>query len=188
MSLVFFDFETGGILPTHPDIQLAAIAVAPDWTEIECFQAKILFDEAKAEPEALKINHYDREVWRKEGLGEGIVVSNFTAFLKRHGSIEMISKAGSPYSVARLAGHNAATFDGPRMKALFQRNNQFLPAHPQVLCTLQRALWYATETGTAFKSLKLGELCKHFSIEFPEQHDALADCRAAVKLARALRG
>lgn len=187
MTTVYFDFETAGVEPHFPDIQLAAVAVDAAWVELEAFQMKIQFDEAKADPEALKINHYDPEVWAKEAQPEALVVARFAQFLNRHKSIEMISKAGRPYSVARLAGHNAATFDGPRLKAMFQRHAQFLAAHPQVLDTLQNAMWYAYYTGTKFKSLKLSALCEHFGIPFPDAHDALADCRASMAVAKMLR-
>lgn len=187
MSLVFFDLETGGLEPRHPDIQLAAVALAPDWTELEAFQQKIQFGEAKADREALEINHYDPALWSREAQPEALVVAKFAEFLNRHKSVEMISKAGRTYSVARLAGHNAATFDGPRLRAMFARRSQFLPAHPQVMCTLQRALWYAMETGTAFKSLKLSALCEHFGIAIDGAHDALADVRMSIALAKRLQ-
>lgn len=187
MTTIYFDFETGGIEPHHPDIQLAAVAVDATWVELEAFQMKIQFDEAKADTEALKINHYSADVWKAEAQPEALVVARFSQFLDRHKSVEMISKKGWPYHIARLAGHNAATFDGPRLKAMFQRHAQLLAAHPQVMCTLQRALWYAVETGTAFKSLKLSVLCEHFGIPLPDAHDALADVRGSIALARALR-
>src|SRR5579863_8386229 len=154
MSIVFFDFETGGIPFDKPEIQLAAIAVAPDWSELATFEQKIKFDESKADPEALKINHYSKEAW-SDAMAEPGVVAAFSNFLKQHSSVEMTSKAGKPYSVARLAGHNAATFDGPRLKMMFDRAAMFCPAHPQVLCTLQRAMLFSIETGTKFKSLSL---------------------------------
>ena len=39
MALVFFDFETGGVLPSHPNIQLAAVAVNDDFAEMESYEA-----------------------------------------------------------------------------------------------------------------------------------------------------
>jgi DNA polymerase III epsilon subunit-like protein len=188
MTIVWFDFETGGLTPDKPNIQLAAIAIDTEWKELETFERKLKFDEATADPEALKMNHYDPAVWENEAIPEGIAVADFGAFLKRHRSVDMLSKrTGKPYSVARLAGHNAASFDGPRLQAMFKRHDAFLPAHPQVLCTLQRALWYAIETGTKFESLKLEALCKHFGIEIPDAHDALVDVRASISLAHVMR-
>lgn len=189
MSIVFFDLETGGVQPEHPDIQLAAVALDYPWDEIETFEAKIQFEEAAADPEALKLNHYDRDLWKLESKPERVVVKEFSEFLNRHRSVEMVSKrTGRPYGVARLAGHNAITFDNPRLQAMFQRHGVFLPAHPQVLCTLQRCLWYAVESGVKFESLKLGSVCQHFGIPLPEAHDALADVRGSIAIARKLKG
>lgn len=186
MTTIYFDFETGGVELHHPDIQLAAVAVDAAWTELQAFQMKIQFDEAKADPEALKINHYDPAVWAKEAQPEALVVARFSQFLNRHKSIEMISRAGRPYSVARLAGHNAATFDGPRLKAMFQRHAQFLPAHPLVLDTCQRALWHAQETGFTHENFKLPTLCRDFGIPL-KAHEALADVRGCIALAKSLK-
>lgn len=185
MSLVFFDLETGGVLSHHPDIQLAAIAVDEDWNELDTFEAKIKFAITKADPEALKMNHYDPEIWEREALAESIVVELFYNFLEPYKCIQLVSKrTGNPYSVARLAGHNGATFDGPRIQAMFNRHKRFLPAHPQVMCSLQRALWYAVENGVKFESLKLSSLCAHFGIPLPGAHDALADVRGAIAVSK----
>ena len=59
MALVFFDFETGGVLPSHPNIQLAAVAVNDDFAEMESYETKIQVNESDADPEA------DRAKWRK---------------------------------------------------------------------------------------------------------------------------
>ncbi len=186
-SCVVFDTETGGLLPQHPTIQLAAIAVAPDWSELGTFEVKIQFDEKDADPKALEVNHYDPMVWAAQAIPEREALERFAAFLGAHKSIEMVSKrTGRPYSVARLAGHNAATFDGPRLFEAFRRHGLFCPAHPQVLCTLQRAMWYAVETGTKFDSLKLSYLAEYFGVPTTGAHDAEADCRMAIGIAKAL--
>ncbi len=186
ITTVYFDLETGGLEPWHPDIQLAAVAIGPDWSELASFNEKIQFDESAADPEALKLNHYDKEVWAKTALTIPALVQKFSAFLNGHKALEMVSKrTGQPYSVARLAGFNAATFDGPRIRAIYK--NQFLPAHPIPLCVLQRALWWFHEKQEKPENYKLGTLCKFFGIELSEAHDALADVRATVALARKLQ-
>ena len=90
--------------------------------------------------------------------------------------------------MARLAGHNAATFDGPRLKDAFQRYEMFLPAHPLVMCSLQRAMWYAFETGTKFENLKLETLARHFGVPVDDStHTPLTDCRLAIAITRAMQ-
>ena len=186
---VYFDLETGGVEPHHPDIQLAAIAVDCDtWAEVEAFESKIQFDESKADPKALEMNHYSAADWSAAPtLVE--VVSKFTRFIDRHKSFEMISqRTGWPYQVARLVGHNAATFDGPRLKAMFQRHGRFLPADMRVRDTCQRALWYFDERPAlpSPENYRLATLCRYFGIPVEDTHEALADVRLTIALARAL--
>lgn len=190
MSLVVFDSETGGLTLADPTIQLAAVALGPDLTELEAFNVRIQFDESNVDPQALAMNHYDADLWKREAIPERNALDDFAMFLKRHASVEMISKAkGTPYYVARLAGYNAADFDGPRLKNHFQQHSLFLAAHPRVLCVLQRAQWWFQEHPEAKPpaDMKLGTVCHHFGIPVGDAHDALVDCRLTVRLMRALR-
>lgn len=186
-ATIYFDFETGGLQAHHPNIQLAAIAVDQDFSVLGEMECKIQFDESKAEPEALKINHYSPEEW-KNAVPERFALSKFAAFLEPFKCIPMVSKrTGKEYSVAKLAGHNAATFDGPRLKEAFQRNQIFLPADPRVRCTCQRAMWWFDERGERPADFKLETLCKYFGIDTAGNHDAFTDVRLTIELAKALR-
>jgi DNA polymerase III epsilon subunit-like protein len=188
--LVIFDLETGGVEPRHPDIQLAALVVDGD-REVGAFHARIIFDVAACDPEALKMNSYDAELWKAEALPEHVVIAQFARFLDPYRSIERVSKrTGRPYTIAKLAGHNAQRFDGPRLRAMFERHDRFLPADTYgVLDTWQRALWWFHETGAAPpKSFKLPDLCQYFGIEVPEGvHDARADVALTSQLIKRLR-
>ena len=186
---VYFDLETGGVEPTRPDIQLAAIAVdEASGNELETFEAKITFDAATADTEALALNHYSPEAWTS-AEHERIVAAKYASFLNRYRYLACLSKrTGKTFTVAKLVGHNAATFDGPRLRALFARHDLFLPADPRVRCTCQRALWWFDERAIVPKDYKLATLCEYFGIAVAESHEALADVRATVALARALQG
>jgi len=187
MSIVFFDFETGGLMPTSPNIQLAAVAVDDNWAEIEKYEAKIQFDVTQADPEALRINHFDADTWKQMAIPERDVIITFTSFLKRHATVAMTSKrTGQKYYVARLAGHNAATFDGPRLTQMYGRN--FLPAHPQVLDTIQLAMWHWLGRDDKPVNLRLESICKHLGVELDNAHDALCDVRGSIAIARSLIG
>jgi DNA polymerase III epsilon subunit-like protein len=189
MTVVFFDLETGGLEDHHPDIQLAAIAVNEEsWSELSSFEAKIQFDEAKADPEALKVNHYDAAEWARVALPPAQVVERFGRFLNQFKSLSMVSKrTGNPYMVAKLAGHNGDRFDGPRLQRLFKAHERFLPADPRVRCTAQRAMWYFDERGLLPpEDYKLATLCRYFQIDVAGAHDALTDVRLAAKLAQAM--
>ena len=54
-TTVFFDFESGGTEPEHPNIQLAAIAVR-GWKEVDAFERKIDFIESDCDPAAIALN------------------------------------------------------------------------------------------------------------------------------------
>ncbi len=183
---VFFDLETGGLGAEHPDIQVAAIAVM-NWEELEVFEAKIEFDVSKADPEALAINSYSAEGWAKAAQPEQMVVAGFGQFLRKHASIPKISQRGHPYLIARLAGHNASKFDAPRLLAMFQRRGAFLAADAfRPLDTLQLALWHFAGREDEPGDYKLGTLAQTLGIEESGAHDALADARTAMQIARIL--
>jgi DNA polymerase III alpha subunit (gram-positive type) len=184
--IVFFDFETGGVTDEAPDIQLAAVAVDKNWNEIGVFEEKIAFDVTLAAKEALDLNHYTLEGW-KNAKEPGDVVRLFCKFLNDFKVVQMVSKrTNNPYMVARLAGHNVATFDMPRLRRIFGAS--FLPADPRALDTLQRALWFAQETGDWPENFRLETLCKHFGLEAIGAHDALADVRMSIALAKHFSG
>ena len=191
-KFIAFDLESGGLTPAHPDIQLAAVAIdEATWGEIDVFQRKIQFNIDQADPHALEINHYDPAVWEREAVTEHACVSEFRRFVDRHKSLDLWSQRTSKtYPAARLVGHNAATFDGPRLKAMFDRHGYFLPADLRVRCTVQRALWFFDEHPELARprDMKLATLATYFGIPVAGAHDALADVRLTIALARALAG
>jgi DNA polymerase III epsilon subunit-like protein len=184
--MIVFDFETSGTEDKHQPIQLAAAAVDSNWDILTTFEMKILFDESVADPKALEINHYDRNVWVNEARQPTVVISHFDNFIGQYKSIQMVSKrTGRPYSVARLAGHNAVTFDMPRLKRMY--GERFLPAHPIVLDSLQLALWHFQGQEKQPENYQLKTLLDFLGIPFPDAHDALADVKATVLLIKALK-
>jgi DNA polymerase III epsilon subunit-like protein len=187
MITVFFDFETGGIRDDSPSIQLAAIAVNQEFRELGSFEQKIAFDEAAADPQALAINHYDRDKWT-QAKPPAEVARLFAQWLRPFSCVEKISRQGTPYSVARLAGHNAAVFDGPRLRRMFEEARMFCPVELHVRDTLQRALWWFDDNGIEPASFRLTELCKHFRIPVDGAHDALTDVRLAIAVSKAMNG
>lgn len=187
MKTVYFDLETGG-LNDEPVIQLAAVAVNANWSEAGTFEQKITFDPATCDPEALKLNGYSEDAWKGSVL-PGFAAQKFAAFVKPHSTVEMVSKrTGAPYSVARLAGYNALTFDLPRLRGLF--GEMFFPCSYHVRDVLQRAMFYFDEHPEAEKpkDLKLGTVCAYFGISVDGAHEALSDVRMTVALHRKLAG
>ncbi|MCI0459682.1 MAG: 3'-5' exonuclease [Gemmataceae bacterium] len=186
---MFIDLETGGLETWRPIIQIAAVAVTSSLRELESFEAKLLFDERVAAPEALRKAHYHPARWQREGRPARLVAEELTAFLKRHATLDLASAKGRRYEVAQLVAHNAS-FDGSFLQAWFDRLGLFLPGHYRVLCTLQRAVWlfHEDKSLTPPADFKLGTLCQYFGVRLrPEEaHDALADVRATVELYRAM--
>lgn len=189
-AAIYVDLETGGLLDDSPIIQLAAIAVdEATGAEVDTFQRKIRFNESAASPEALALNHYDRAVWELEAVEPVDAVRDFELFLQPHRCVEMRSRAGLVYRVAKLCGHNAATFDGPRLQRLFKAHGVFLPADPRIRCTIQRAMWFFDERPKLKppQDFKLATLAAYFAIPTDGAHDALADVRMTIALAREIR-
>lgn len=188
-TTIFLDFETGGLTDAHPNIQLAAIAVK-DWREVDVFEKKIFFDVKACDAEALLVNGYTAERWAGAPF-EADVASLFLQWLRPHADLTLISKRGTPYRTCRLAGHNIATFDGPRLRTMMDRHlaGVFWPGcwwYP--LDTYQRAIWWFTERGLPMPAnFQLQTLAAHFGIASQgTAHDALADVRTCAKVAKEL--
>jgi DNA polymerase III epsilon subunit-like protein len=186
---VFFDLETGGPDPKrHPIIQIAAIAVDHDLEVIEAFEAKIQFDKQRANAHSLRKNHYHPGIWAREAKDAKTVARDFSSFLRRHATADLLSAQGKSYRVAQLVAHNAA-FDGPFLAAWFEKLDVYLPARRLVLCTMQLAMWqFATGQLTPPANYQLATLCEHFGVSFhaATAHDALGDVTATVQLFRAI--
>lgn len=189
-QLVFVDLETGGLDPKrHPIIQLAAVAVDQRLDAVEAFEAKIQFDERKANAHSLRKNHFHRGIWAREAREQNVVARDFATFLKRHATVPALSAQGKSYQVAQLVAHNAA-FDGPFLQTWFDKQDMYLPAKRLVLCTMQLAMWQFTVSGARPPpNFQLATLCEYFAVPFhaAAAHEALADVTATVRLFQALR-
>lgn len=186
--LVVFDLETSGLREdVHDVVQFAAIAVDEQWRELETLELKVHFDVTRADRQALEINGYDAAVWEKEALVAPLARGRIADFLRRHSTLTKTSRAGKPYTVARVCGHNAATFDGRFLAAWFKRADQFLPAACfEALDTLALARWASFVTPPGPRDHKLGSLCEWLGVVHGGAHEALADVRATVEVARRL--
>ena len=196
-KIVVFDLETAGLDIGKPIIQIAAVAVDTwdQWRELGTFEVKIQFSEDDADAEALAINSYDPDTWKREATCPSLAASRFSAFLNQYRCVTCISKRGKPYQVAKLCGHNASGFDGPRLRHFYgemlrnpgEQYGPFLPAHPSVLDTWQLAEWYFQVGGISPPpDFKLETLCGYFNIPIEGAHDALTDVRATAALAKKL--
>ena len=186
---VVFDLETGGLEAHRPIIQIGAIAVDEDFNELEVFEVKIRFDEAKPCPDALRRIHYRRAEWKRSAVAPKKAAWDFARFLRRHATVEVFRRDLSVFRVAQLVSHNSQ-FDGPFLMAFFERLAIFLPASYRVFCTLQRAYWLFHENPHLPQpdDYRLGTLCEYFDVPLipADAHEALADVRATVGLLQAM--
>lgn len=188
-QLVLFDLETGGLEPSRPIIQIAAIAVDRHLSEREVFEVKIQFDESEACPDALRRIHYRRAEWKRSAVSPKKAAWAFSRFLRKHASVEVLRRDMTSFRVAQLASHNSS-FDGPFLTTWYDRLGIFLPASYRVFCTLQRAYWHFQEHPDLVPpdDFRLATLCEYFGVPLHpnEAHEALADTRAALGLYRAI--
>lgn len=185
MTVVYVDLETGGVEPHHPTIQLAAMAVDESGSPLGTFEQKIAFNEAEADPEALALNHYDPALWK--GMpGPSLTAGLFSRWLRPYQCVTLTSKrTGNPYTVARLAGYNAASFDAPRLRQMFGAS--FFPCEFLVRDVLQVALFYFDSRDDKPENFKLATVARYFGFSVENAHDALADVRLTVAVHLALK-
>ena len=189
-KIVFFDLETTGLDPKrHAILQVAAVAVDESFNDLETFEAKIRFDERRANRNSLRKTHYHRGVWVRRALDAGEAAKRFADFLRRHASVTKLGSDGEPFQLAQLVAHNAP-FDTAFLQVWYERLCLFLPVRYQVFCTLQRALWYFQEHPDEMPPVdfKLATLCNYFGVPFhaANAHDAVGDVNATVALYRAM--
>jgi len=190
-NLVVVDLETGGLETHRPIIQIAAIAVDDEFNELEVFEVKVKFDEAKACPDALRRIHYRRAEWKRSAVAPKKAAWAFARFLRRHATVELYRRDLSVFRVAQLAAHNSQ-FDGPFLTEWFNRLDIFLPASYRVFCTLQRAYWLFQDNPDLPPpdDFRLGTLCEYFGVPLnpADAHEALADVRATIGVLREMSG
>lgn len=184
-TVIYFDFETGGLKPEHPNIQIAAVAVL-NGEEVDSFERKLEFNPAVCDRKALELNSYDVDVWAREAVPQKAGCNAFLGFLRKHADTTLTSaRTGRPYDVALIGGHNVAAFDIPRLRDW--AGPLFIPAcwwYP--LDTYQRAIWWFHERGERPSDFKLATLAQHFGIDHSGAHDAFEDVRMCAALAQRL--
>jgi DNA polymerase III epsilon subunit-like protein len=187
-ACVFFDLETGGLSYDSPIIEYAGVAVdMKEWKELESFETKIQFDPKSCDPTALRINNYKEEDW-KGSIDEEKFLQIHTSFLNRYADVRQISRAGRPYFVTNVGGHNVASFDVDRLSRLYKRRGKFLPIFfSGSLDTLRLAAWAFLHADKKPEKYNLMALCDFFEYEWTgKAHTALADVRATIFIAQRL--
>lgn len=183
---VYFDLETGGLEPGRfPVIQFAAVVVNEKWEELEALEMKIAFRPGDCDPSALAVNGYTAEAWANAER-ETVAMDKIDALMRKYADVQKISAKGKPWSVARVAAHNA-TFDCEHIRAWFKKHGRFLVAGTyEPLDTLALARWYSSNHPSPPENHKLETLCRWLDVPLLQAHDAMADIRATVGVAKVL--
>lgn len=203
--IVAIDIETGGLawwphliggcpIPMSPVIQVGAIAADEDddLRELETLNVLVRFDPSQCSPEALSLNHYDEKRWALEAIPNSEAIAKVGNFLSRHAAVEKLSKAGRPYRVAQLLGHNVAGFDAPFLRSWFQQQGTFFPADFFPLDTISLAKLFevaaSVEQGgrRMFSDLKLATVAATLGVPLGDAHDALGDVRTTLEIYRVM--
>ena len=196
--IIFYDIETGGLHFDSPIIELAAIAVeAGTYKELDTIDMKIEFStkDPNVSMEALGVNKFSAEVWEKFSIPPADAAIKFAHFLREHATAEKRSSDGNEYTIAKLAGHNAQTFDSPMILNWFKKHGSrkdrvrdpFFPALRLTLDTVQLADWFFWNNPSLPQpeNLKLETLADYFRLSRPD-HSALNDIRTTLELAKTI--
>lgn len=184
-ATIYVDIETGGVDRNHPVIQVAAAAFRGR-EEVESFERKLRFNASACDPDALKMNSYDRETWAHHAVEPAVAVADLAAFTRRYATLKLTSKRGRPYTAAKVGGYNCATFDFPRLRRLVDDHGVWWPArwwYP--LDVYHRVIWWFEENDDRKEpeNYQLPTVAAYFGIETDDAHDALADVRITAAVA-----
>ena len=207
-KIVFYDTETTGtgtrlnedgkeykVEEQIIQIAAAAFSTGPTWQKLDAFERKLIFNVEQADPEALKINHYDPEVWAREAVPPAVAAADFAKFVDRYRSVHRVGKdSGKSYQVTRMAGHNVLGFDNEWVEHwlrssghLFKGGKWFSGDIWGALDTRSSACEWELVTGdhTPNGSRRLEDLAAHFGIKYAA-HDALADVMANARVLKTM--
>lgn len=194
-KIVWLDIETDKLDPVAAQpIQVACIATDRiTLEEIDSIELKVNFREYHANLEALKRNHYDFDVWSKEALLPEKALETLTDFFAAYSTWKRTSRrSGNGYVTCEVGGHNIAIYDAIILANWYKRLDEFCPAAVWVtgpIDTMQWARAVEFARGERWDSgFSLKALCERFGIKLENEHDAMADVKATVELARVLKG
>lgn len=193
--LIWLDLETGGVDPVcHQITQVGAMAtLGLDFDTVsgdERYEQKMQLVEGRYTEEALKVQGHTEERWA-EAIQTPAMLDEFGRWCSLH-THQTISKKGSKYQVAHLAGFNLR-FDCDFLNATCKRNGSgergyWLPISKWRggwIDVLDLALWVRAMHGHNYDDMKLETICKYYGIPI-EAHDALGDVKATIELAKVL--
>lgn len=179
---LFFDCETGGLDPHYSLLTLAAIVTNEQFEPIcggnadDTLYLEIRHPAYIVSPEAMAVNKIDLVSHSSRGLKLEDAQARFARWLERAHALS---------GAWRLtpAGHNVP-FDQKFVWAQLMFNDQWeqhCGYHTLDTVTLAK---FFNSTKQISSKCNLVALCEYFNIQLDDAHNALADCRASIALAR----
>jgi DNA polymerase III subunit epsilon len=160
-DIVFFDTETGGLLPSAEMIEIGFVKVRAHTFEIiEEGDIKMMPEHPeRMSPESVKLVGYDPEEWKKEAVG------------RREGIAEFLKHTEG----AMLAGHNVV-FDRMHLENEMEAHGLPMNFFYKSLDTFVMA-WTLLRDNDKFVKFSLTELAPFFGIDQGHAHRAIDDAR-----------
>ncbi len=171
--LAFVDLETTGINPfTHEIIEIGCLVAKQndngEWVTVEEFEFKVKPEHIEtAQPEALRINHYDESAW-----------------MFAHTQEQALQALSQKCDGCVMVGQNVS-FDYAFLAAKFGKYNIKDPFFYAKLDTISLAYMRFRKDAT-MTSFTLRELCERLGIKNEKAHSALADIRATFEVFKRL--
>lgn len=184
--IAWIDLETSGFDPSYNEItQIGCVIAARDtFKEVDTFEIKVRFDPEKASAESLEIMGYSPERWA-DAVEPDVARTEFAAFIRKYCTWTRVSKrTNREYQTLEIAGQNIP-FDISFLEPFYA--NSYFPAAMwrggyldlmQVIKALEIIL------NIHFDSYYLESLCHYFEVPYVDGHDALADARMELEVAR----
>jgi len=185
-SIFWLDLETGGLNPNVCQItQIAVIATDTEFNPIKDFNVKVKLIDGCYTKEALDIQKYNPE----GAVDIRKAMWLLAKFAGEYSNTLTSKRTKKTYKCAELAGYNPR-FDVDFLKATKERHGD----HWLGITTwvggfrdvLQLAKWVEIIADVKFPPFKLADLASELGLPEFEAHDALADVRASIDVAKKL--
>ncbi len=168
-NLAFIDLETTGLdVIDHEIIEIGCVITDPQLKVIEEFVLKIKPEHLEyADPVAMKINHYDEELW-----------------IDAYKLKDALKIFAEKVKDTIMVGQNVS-FDVSFLETAFSKCKMKNPMHYHRLDTISIA-WAKFHDDIDFEHFSLREMCLRFGIENTGPHTGLGDARATYELYKKL--
>ncbi len=174
-----FDLETTGLNPDYHEIaQIGIILLTSDLEEVSSGEIRLMPEHwDRAEKKALEVNKINPKTWKSTYPSNKIALEKIISSIYRH--IEPGQKIG-------LLGHNIIGFDIPFLKKIMNQHDiEWIFGHHHIDTMVWASFW-ARVSNTKLHAYSLSQMTAALGVKLTNAHDAVADVKATVELARAM--